>query len=71
MLVLLKKLMKVFIQMQIDQSISYYSSKYMKVLVMITNMLTQYCENFRYRKMEQEYIVVARIWSFEGLSYFH
>lgn len=32
---------EVFVQMQIDESVSYYSSEYMKVFVMISNMLTQ------------------------------
>lgn len=31
----------VFIQMQIDESVSYYSSEYMKVFVSITNLLTK------------------------------
>lgn len=31
----------VFVQMQMDQSVPYYSSKYMKVFVIITNFLTQ------------------------------
>ncbi|HFL3266465.1 TPA: phospholipase D-like domain-containing protein [Clostridioides difficile] len=31
----------VFIQMQIDESVSYYSSEYMKVFISITNLLTK------------------------------
>lgn len=37
----ISKINEIFIQMQIDESVSYYSSKYMKAFVMISDMLTQ------------------------------
>lgn len=39
--IVIKDINEIFVQMQIDESVPYYSSKYMKAFVMMTNILTQ------------------------------
>ncbi|HYF81733.1 MAG TPA: phospholipase D-like domain-containing protein [Clostridia bacterium] len=47
----IKDINEIFVQMQIDEAVPYYSSKFMKTYVMISNLLTQaeiYYEEFHY-----------------------
>lgn len=47
----IKEINDIFVQMQIDEAVPYYSSKFMKTFVMISNLLTQaqiYNEEFYY-----------------------